>query len=183
VQEASALVAIDRLSQGFGAEISLRMRQHLINYGQSVMATDWPAMERARISALAGQALGDLYRAVLAIDPKTPRETVIMADMLNRLDAVTQARRTRLLLATGIVPAVVWSVLCAGAVITIGFTLFFDAQSVGAQTLMTGMLGAVIFLALFVAIWSVQIDHPFTGAVSVRPEAMKVAVDSFGDTR
>lgn len=70
--------------------------------------------------------------------------------------------------------------LCAGAVITLGFTLFFGAQSIAAQTLMTGMLGAVIFLALFVAI---QIDHPFTGSVSVGPEVMQVAVESFVDTR
>ena len=45
---------------------------------------------------------------------------------------------------------------------------------------MTGMLAAIIFLALFVAI---QIDHPFTGSVSVGPEAMKAAMDSFDDAR
>ncbi len=180
VQEASALVAIDRLSQGLSPEAGTSMRQHLIDYGQFVMTTDWPAMERAKFSARAGQALADLYRAVLAIDPKTPRETVIMAEMLNRVDTVTQARRTRLLLASGIVPAVLWSVLVAGAILTLSFTLFFGAHSIGAQTLMTGMLAAIIFLALFVAI---QIDHPFTGSVSVGPEAMKAALDLFDDTR
>ena len=179
VQEASALVAIDRLSQGLSPEAGASMRQHLIDYGRSVMTTDWPAMEHARFSARAGLALAGLYRAVLAIDPKTPRETVIMAEMLNRVDTVTQARRTRLLLASGIVPAVLWSVLVAGAVLTLSFTLFFGARSVGAQTLMTGMLAAIIFLALFVAI---EIDHPFTGSVSVGPEAMNAALDSFDDT-
>ena len=52
-------------------------------------------------------------------------------------------------------------------VLTLSFTLFFGAHSIGAQTLMTGMLAAIIFLALFVAI---QIDHPFTGSVSVGPK-------------
>ena len=50
---------------GLSPEVGASMRQHLIDYGQFVMTTDWPAMERARFSARAGQALADLYRAVL----------------------------------------------------------------------------------------------------------------------
>jgi hypothetical protein len=61
-------------------------------------------------------------------------------------------------------------------VVTLSFTCFFGAQSIRAQTLMTGMLAAVIFMALFVA---VEIDHPFTGPVSVGPEAMRIALEGF----
>jgi hypothetical protein len=45
---------------------------------------------------------------------------------------------------------------------------------------MTGMLAAIIFMALFVAI---EIDHPFTGPVSVGPESLHGALETLGDTR
>jgi hypothetical protein len=41
------------------------------------------------------------------------------------------------------------------------------------------MLAFVIFLALFVA---VSIDHPFTGSVSVSPDAMEDALHDFAAT-
>ena len=41
---------------------------------------------------------------------------------------------------------------------------------------MTGMLSAVIFMALLVA---VEIDHPFTGPVSVGTEAFQAALEQF----
>ena len=41
---------------------------------------------------------------------------------------------------------------------------------------MTGMLALVIFMALFV---TVSIDHPFTGPIHVKPEALKLVLDDF----
>ena len=59
---------------------------------------------------------------------------------------------------------------------TVGFTFFFGLENLRAQVLMSGMLALVIFLALFVAM---SIDHPFTGPVSVEPEAIKLVLDDF----
>jgi hypothetical protein len=71
---------------------------------------------------------------------------------------VTAARRIRLHLATGLVPDVIWIALFAGALLTIGFTLFFGSENLLAQVSMTGVLSLLVTLGLVVII---SLDHPF----------------------
>jgi hypothetical protein len=67
-------------------------------------------------------------------------------------------------------------VLFLGAGLTLGFTFFFGLENLRAQVLMAGMLALVIFLALFVV---VAISHPFTGPISVKPEAITEILEDF----
>jgi hypothetical protein len=175
-REASAVITVHRLAGALSEEVGKNVRHHVVAYAQITIADDWPAMARGEISPRAGQELDALYAAVLSVNPNDLRELAIMGDMLTNMDAITQARRMRLVLATGIVPGVLWVVLVGGAVVTLSFTCFFGSQSLRAQILMTGMLAAIIFMALFVA---VEIDHPFTGPVSVGSEAMRIALEGF----
>ncbi|MGA2952696.1 MAG: DUF4239 domain-containing protein [Caulobacteraceae bacterium] len=174
-QEASAVIALDRLSRGMTPPAGAAVREQVINYVQVTLADDWPAMAKAEMSRTPARALNGVYDAVMADAPTTPRGAAIMAEMLYRLDSLTEARRTRLLLATGVVPGVLWSVLFAGAFVTLTFTFFFGLKSLGTQIIMTGMLATLIFMALYVAI---EIDHPFTGPVSVGPEALRYALEN-----
>jgi hypothetical protein len=57
-------------------------------------------------------------------------------------------------------------VLFGGAFLTIGFTFFFGAENLRAQSLMTGALSILIFAGLLTV---VAIDHPFAGTVKVGP--------------
>ena len=66
-------------------------------------------------------------------------------------------------------PGIIWFVLYGGAVLTVGFTFFFGAANLRAQAGMTGALALLIFSALLVV---VSIDHPFAGAVKVKPDAI-----------
>jgi hypothetical protein len=67
------------------------------------------------------------------------------------------------------VPSLLWLVLLGGAAIAIGFTFFFDTESLPAQVLMTALLSFLIFSELLVIIC---IDRPFSGAVKVEPNAL-----------
>jgi hypothetical protein len=130
-------------------------------------------MADGRGSTQAADALSALYAAVLALPAADMRQAAILSDLLQELDSITQARRTRLLLAAGTVPDVLWGVLLTGAIATLGFTFFFGARNYRAQALMTGMLAVIVYMALFVV---VEIEHPFSGPVSVEPEGLRVAL-------
>ncbi|MEO7027138.1 MAG: DUF4239 domain-containing protein [Caulobacteraceae bacterium] len=173
-QEAAAIVSIERLSQGLSPAVGDSARQRLAAYTRAAIADDWPAMAKGNTGALAARALDGLYAAVVAEPAATPREAAVLAEVLGRLDSLTQARRARLLLATGVVPGVVWSVLFAGAIVTLTFTFFFGVRSAGSQVIMTGMLATLIFMALYVAI---EIDHPFTGPTSIGPEMLQTGLE------
>lgn len=179
VQEASGVVAIARLSNGLDAGSRGVVHERLTRYVQAVITDDWPAMASAKVSPRVNQVLDALYMSVLSINPSTPREAATMAALLTELDTVTQGRRTRLLLSSGAVPGVLWTALSVGAVVTLAFTFFFGTRSVRAQALMSGMLAIVTFMGLFVV---VEIGHPFTGPVSVGPDALQLALEAFGDS-
>jgi hypothetical protein len=93
---------------------------------------------------------------------------------------VTQARRSRLVIAEGTVPGVLWLVLFGGAILTICFTFFFGTENLLVQTLMTGMLSLLIFSGLLIII---AIDHPFAGSVKVTPEALSAVLEDFTEPR
>jgi hypothetical protein len=141
---------------------------------------EWPAMEQGGASKAATRALDDLYATVLAYAPTRPGDGALLGEILRQLDSLTQARRARLVLASGIVPGVIWLVLFGGAFLTIGFTLFFGTENLPAQALMTGILSVLIFSGLLIII---VVDHPFAGAVKVHPEALTVVLEDFGSAR
>ena len=180
VQEAAGIIGVWHLLQGFDGDGAAAVQPHLTAYVKAVIAEDWPAMGNGKISARGGEALDALYAAVLALTPATPRESAAMAALLSELDTVTQGRRTRLILAQGVVPEVLWFVLLASAFVTLGFTFFFGTRSAHAQALMTGMLAATIFMALYVVI---EINYPFTGPVKVQPEALELVLERINGGR
>jgi hypothetical protein len=133
-------------------------------------------MERGGASHATTRALSAVYTALLTFHPEDWRGLALMSESLRQLDAVTQARRSRLVLASGAVPGVLWFVLIAGAVLTVGFTLFFGAENLQVQAMMTGVISLLVFSGLFII---VAIDHPFIGTVKVRPEPLTEVLAEF----
>ena len=172
-QETSGVVAISRLAKGLGSEAAQPVQQRLIEYVRAVIDIDWPAMAQGRGSSQVGEALSALYAAVLAIPAADGRQGIILAELLQQLDLLTQARRTRLLLAAGTVPDMLWGALLTGAGATLGYIFFFGTPSIRAQLLMSALLVTMVCMALFVV---VEIEHPFTGPVSVEPAGLQIAL-------
>jgi hypothetical protein len=175
-QEASAAAAIYGLAQGIGTGPGEAVRTRLSEYLEAAVADDWPAMAQGRLSPAGTRALDDLYATLVNVRPGDIREATILTEILRQLDALTQARRDRLVMASGTVPGVIWLVLFGGAVLTVGFTFFFGTRNVWAQATMTGALALLIFASLFVV---VAIDRPFVGSVEVMPEPLAAVLADF----
>lgn len=176
VNEAGAAATVYRLAEG-DAPAEVATRGALSDYLRLAIAQDWPAMAGGRGSRDVTHALDTLYSATLRLSAEGTKQTAIMTEILKQLDLVTQARRTRLHLALGIVPGVLWLVLFCGAALTVSFTFFFGSENLPAQVLMTGILSLITFMGLLVII---SIDHPFTGPVHVGDEPLKAVLEDFG---
>ena len=175
-QEAGAAATIYRLADGVDAKPRAALRESLAGYLEAVVTQEWRAMERGHASPAARRALDGVYAAILTFSPADGRGLALLSEILHQTDLLTQSRRARLVMASGIVPAVIWISLFGGAVLTVGFTLFFGTENLRAQTLMTGALTALIFSGLLVII---SIDHPFAGPVKVEPEALSAVLGDF----
>ena len=175
VQEAGASATIYRLAAGSQPGM-VATRTALTNYLTLAIHQDWPAMANQSESPETTHALDALYAIASQLTKEVSGDSVVLAEMFKQLDTITQARRTRLHLAAGIVPGVVWLVLSCGAVLTVGFTFFFGTKNLRAQTIMVGILSFLVFLALFSI---VSIDHPFTGPSFVGSEPLQAVIDDF----
>lgn len=176
-REAGSTTNLYRLVAGIEGEPGPTLLKLTTRYVETAIGEDWPAMERGGSSAAATQALNALYAAVLAYHPADRREQALMSEMLRELSEVTEARRARLVKASGVVPTVIWVVLLVGAVLTVGFTYFFGTRNLGAQMLMTAALTLLICSGLLVI---VAVDHPFSGAVRTNPDALVKVLEDFG---
>ena len=137
--EAGATAALFRYTEGKEPE-ELAVRTVLTNYLNADIDDEWPAMAHEAESPLTQRALNSLYEAAIALNRNGTRGEAGMTELFRQLDNVTSARRTRLHLATGLVPSVIWIVLFMGALLTVGFTLFFGSENLRAQVSMTGVL-------------------------------------------
>jgi hypothetical protein len=174
--EAGAAATLYRLWAGIGDD-GEALRTATSGYLRSVIEDEWPAMAAGNESNLPTEALNELYAILLRVEPGDARGSDVLYEALYQLDQLTQAREARIVMASGIVPGVLWIVLFGGAVVTIGFTFFFGAENLRAQALMTGALSLLIFGGLVII---VAIDRPFSGSVHVGPEALASILADFG---
>jgi hypothetical protein len=175
VQEAGAAATLYRLVDGPDPE-SVATRAATGNYLRLAIDRDWPMMAIGKRSPEVTKALNDLYGIAVRMTEKQTKDRAIYYEIFKQLDAITQAQRTRLHLATGVVPSVIWLVLYSGAVLTVVFTFFFGAEDLLAQVMMTTIVSLTVFLGLVVI---VSIDHPFTGPVRVGYEPLHAVIDDF----
>jgi Na+/proline symporter len=174
--EAGAAATVYRLAGGLSEGSAAALRARLAAYLKSVLEDDWPAMSKGRWSPATSRALTGLYEELVHYRPADMHDADLQEDLLREFDQLTQARRERLVMAESTVPGPVWFVLLLGAVLTIGFTFFFGTHNVIVQSLMTGILAALIFSAILVII---VIDRPFTGAVVVSQEPIRQVLEDF----
>jgi hypothetical protein len=174
-QEAGATAALFRFAAGKEPE-ALVLRKALANYLRLAIDQDWPAMAGEGESRQVTRALNEVYEAAMALNRTETRDTADMSEVFRQLDNVTTARRIRLHLAEGLVPNIIWITLFGGAILTVGFTLFFGSENLLAQVSMTCVLSILVTMGLVVI---VATDHPFTGRVHITPDSLEAVLADF----
>src|SRR5262249_1116483 len=142
--EAGAAATIYRLIDGVEGDVGRALHRDMTAYLETAIAEDWPAMANGKGSEAVTRALDKLYVDALIYKPTDQRGMVVFSEVLQQLNAMTEARRSRLVKASGIVPGVIWVVICVGALVTVGFTFFFGAANVRAQSIMTGGVALLV---------------------------------------
>jgi Protein of unknown function (DUF4239) len=175
VEEAGAAATLYRLTDG-PEPAAAAVRAALTKYLELAVDRDWPAMAKASESSETTKALNALYTSALPLARNPSLPQAVPSEMFKQMDSITEARRTRLHLAGGTVPLIIWLVLSSGAVLTVVFTFFFATKNLPAQMMMTGILALLVFMALLVII---SIDRPFTGPTKVDSDPLRTVLADF----
>jgi hypothetical protein len=170
----------DRLPEPRGTHVQELVR----SYAEGVVEHEWPVMEQGR-APLTTQERGppvgwttidDIRQNIQNFEPRTRAEEQLYAEGLDQVDTLFDARRTRLVAAEESLPAVLWVVLIVGGIVVVGFAYLFGMENAGAHALMVVALAGVIALVLFTI---AALDHPFSGAARVGPEAFELVLERF----
>jgi hypothetical protein len=147
-----------------------QLRAEMDDYINAIINDEWKLLAVGQRSMVVQEKSDKIWKLYGDFEPKTDREKIFFAEILNRANAAGELRRQRIADAsTGIHP-VLWFVLLFGGIITVAFTFFFGSENLGAQLIMTTLLAVLIVLILFTIL---IMDFPFSGDLFISPDAFK----------
>jgi Protein of unknown function (DUF4239) len=162
--EAKAVIDLHHISYALPEPGGGEIRKHLASYLEAVRESEWPAMARGEASDAAARELIHLSQAIFDVEPRGNRELALYQQILRLLTTIEDDRNERLDSSDGTVPPVLWVVLVAGGLITLGYPAFFGSPNIVAQCLMTAALAALVAIILLLG---VVLDFPFVGEVHI----------------
>ena len=167
--ESSRIDQLDRLMARYGDPKVAELRPLLTDYTRSILQQEWPAMLRnAAGHEQTAKTFAVISHRVLAIEPATPRQSLLFGDMLKSLDATTEARAARLNAVTFRLPSLYWEVVAAALVMLIGVSCLgatnrFRTLVLGVQLTILGAFIGFVFI----------MDRPFQGRHAVLPDSFE----------
>lgn len=168
VTEANAAGDLFRSMEALEPASRAHFREMLARYVGLVITHEWPASQHNERSDTTWHAMDDLVRGLDGYQPATPAEERVLPELQAAADELLDARRLRLFLGQQGIGSVTWLVIGIGGIVTLGFACFFYMERPRTQLLLTGLMGGMLGLMLFLV---VAMDHPLWGKFSVRPDA------------
>jgi hypothetical protein len=173
--EAAVLASLYRDLDFYAEPLRSRFETKLRDYTRLVLEKDWPAHQRGEAPEEATLLLDGLENDVMAFEPKSEREKIGHAAVLQSLNRTFEERRLRLqAVGTGL-PLSVWAVVLIGAALTISLTYLFWVENVKLHAILVTFLATFIALLIFL---TAAMDNPFRGEFSVAPEAYRSVLDN-----
>ncbi len=164
--EALALTNLYSLSRAFPEPIHDELVSAVHFYADQVVHHEWNQMASMEFEkTLDGE--GRLWRLLLSYNPKNAVESAALSKCMDEMDMLSDARQLRYVYYHEDLPSVVWLVIYAGCIITIGFSYFFGSRRFRQQALMCATFAVLIGLTIMAI---TELADPYQGAVTVTNE-------------
>jgi hypothetical protein len=170
--EANAVLNLARLAQVWSAEDRLQVEEALSAYAQHVVDVEWPAMAAGEFDeSLHTTLIHTLWQSVNRAGSRAGNRDPPYAAALQQLDALDEARRSRVLLGEDRLPQAMTATLIIGAIVTVGFSYLFAVDDGWIHALITASLATLVALLLLL---NYQLETPFAGVSAIEPTAMEL---------
>lgn len=169
-KEANCLLAMYMGTESYAEPFKHEIRAFLQKYAKIVINDEWKAIGRGEESKEANLAVDKISKLYAAYLSKNKTDEIFFESSVNKLNDLYELRSNRILDAKTGVHSILWFVLISGGVITVVFSFFFGSENLKSQIVMTVLLAVLIALILFTIM---ELDYPFTGSVSIKPDAFE----------
>jgi len=178
-EEGVALLSLYRLSKGFPAPAAGEMQHAIRAYTHRLIDVEWPAMEKSNFADLDDSSgTQSLWQMVMTYRPDDPRQTLLVDKSFDQLSKLTEEGNLRYLYSKEDLPSVVWLVIYAGLLITIGFSYFFGLEAFSSQALMCAIFSTLLGLTILAIL---ELAHPYQGTVVVSAQPLQYALSRMDD--
>jgi hypothetical protein len=168
--EANAVLNLARLAQTWPEDDRLQVESALSAYADHVVDVEWPAMAAGEFEeSLHTVLIHNLWQSVNRAGLREGNRDPTYATALQQLDALDEARRSRVLLGEDRLPQAMTVTLMIGAIVTVGFSYLFAVDDGWIHALMTASLATLVALLLLL---NYQLETPFAGVSAIEPTAM-----------
>ncbi len=174
-REAAALGTLYRDVSSYPEPIRGELQQMLRAYTRDVIEKDWPDQRRGIVPE-GGTVQATAFQArLLAFKPQTRVQEIIHAETLREFSTFVEYRRHRLHNVTVALPAILWLVIFAGALLYMVLITLLDVKSLGVHLFVAGIPSLFVSLLIFL---TVSMDNPFRGGLSISPGAFQLVQES-----
>lgn len=168
--EAAKAFNIYRGSYAFPDSVGRNIRLAVVAYATSVCNDEWPALAHDSLNPKTQTAYNHMWEEVYDIKPATASEQVWYTSMVQSINQFGEARIMRISDIDSSIPLIMWQMLLIGAVVILCFTILFTTENDLIHLLKVIMFSSVIIFSLALVY---MLDHPFQGALKVRPTAFQ----------
>jgi hypothetical protein len=172
-QEANQVADLYGLADQLPTPYGARVRELARAYARSVIDDEWPLLDRGQPSPRTTELTRELGRTLRAVEPQTSRDEIIFDKALTLYQGLQDNRRLRLYQSRDSLQPIMWTILVAGAIVTVTFTYLFGLDNTVAHALMIAALAAIITAILFIIHAT---DHPYSGDVRVLPAPFELVL-------
>ncbi|QDQ28381.1 DUF4239 domain-containing protein [Chitinimonas arctica] len=172
--EATCADGLARNLAVFGSPAAEATGRALRAYLQDVVEREWPAMQQAllpdRQTALRFDAM---FALANRIDPATPRQVVLLGEILSRTNEMVAYRQQRLMTLQVTMPGTLWAVMII--VSWLSFALLYVLPPTPFYVALIATWAATLGLTFF---FILAVDRPYAGEVSVSAAPLRKALDA-----
>ena len=173
-REASAIAALYRDVGGYPSPRREEMRADLREYTVFLIEKAWPAQRSGHVPEGGGEIMDALQANLFSFEPASQGQAAIHAETLRAYNNLIEFRRLRVDAVESGLSDVMWAVIWAGAVISIGVAYFFRIDDAKLHALLVALMAGFLAIVIFMIVIN---DKPFFGSVSVSSDPYKLVLD------
>jgi hypothetical protein len=152
------------------------IRASLRSYINHVIEEEWGIYHDKTIHYHTRNIIKGIWDSYYAANPENEKEFVWYRESISKLNSFLNARLARQFNSWEHLGGMMWSLLIAGAAVTICFMFFFGLENWGSHMLMTALLAGYLSFMLFLVY---SLDHVFKGPQAIKPTALEQVVTVF----
>lgn len=166
--EASAVADLLRDSVAIPAAYRPEVQRSLVSYTEDVINDELPRMRRGETIEEESDQMTAVWTAFLHVQPESRNEIAFFDHDIVKLNDLSANRKLRVSTGESAIPGELWVLLIGGGAVVMAFTFLF-----GTRDLFVHAVGVALTAALmgFVMYLIFALEHPFVGALSVKPDA------------